>query len=201
MSNEQSQVRTPFHDRLLAGTVYDAGPMMEHPSPSFASLELLPLGEMLAPEHPRGGKSGEFCWHCAPNRRWIWRDELWHLTSEHSGMPYFGMLVPNTHVLLDDAPVEVLAGLGELLQRVSRAVKKIDAVARLHYARFNDGGEHWHQQLVARPLGMMQARGTMSYLWADTLPEIPEEMWRENSRIVAAAMAEDGGEDLSLGWE
>ena len=191
----QHEVDTEYHRLLPIGKIFDGVGMIEHPSPSFESVQLLPLAPMLAPEYPRSGDDGN-CWHCAPNDKWIWRDEHWHLTSMHTGMPFFGALSPNEHVFLDSAPEEILEALGGVLQRLSRAVKQIPGVARLHYGRFNDGGEHWHQQVVARPLGMMQARGAMSYLWEGELPVMPQEMWEKHSRIVAQALGADGGEAL-----
>ncbi len=107
-------------------------------------------------------------------------------------MPFGGNVTLNEHTTLDTAPPEILESLGSVLQRLNSALKQVPGVARLHYGRFNDGGEHWH----ARTLGMMQARGVMSYLWADTLPIIPIGMWRENSRIIAEAMSANGGESL-----
>lgn len=189
-------VASPFHDRLTPGTVFDGAKMMEHPSPSFESIRLLPLKDLTIPEEPRKGIEAP-CLLCTPDETWIWRNEHWHVNSfKGTGMPFQGALTPNQHCLLDDAPAETLASLGQALQELSLAVKKIPGVARLHYGRFNDGGAHWHQQLVARPTGMMQARGAMSFLWATTLPEISDEMWLEHSRIVAHSLAAWEGESL-----
>lgn len=97
-------VSSPFHDRLIPGTVFDSENMIAHPSPSFAKLELLPLAELTLPEESRLGVVGK-CWHCTPNESWIWRNEHWHVTSSPgTGMPFQGSLTPNAHVLLDDAP-------------------------------------------------------------------------------------------------
>lgn len=194
--DERRPVDSPFHRRLVPGTVFDGGPMIEHPSPSFASVELRPLDDMLEPERPRSGTHGD-CRHCTRQDSWIWRDEHWHLSSwSETGMPFFGALAPNQHWLLDDAPAEVVASHGEVLQQVSRATKQIPGAARLHYGRFNDGSAHWHVQLIVRPTGMMQARGAMSYLWEGTLPVIPTAMFEEHRRIVATAMADWRGESL-----
>ena len=52
---------------------------------------------------------------------------------------------------------------------------------------------------LARPLGMMQLRGAMIAAWDDLPPRIPDEKLRANTRTVAAALAEGGGEAVGAG--
>ena len=87
------------------------------------------------------------------------------------GIPFIGGFAPNDHCRLDDAPLDVLAALGPLMQRLSGAVKSIPGVARAHFARWGDGSEHFHLWALARPLGMMQGRGAMLAFWDDVLPD------------------------------
>jgi hypothetical protein len=47
---------------------------------------------------------------------------------------------------------------------------------------------------LARPYGLLQLRGTFLSLWDDILPVIPESQWRENLALVAAWLAEFGGQ-------
>jgi hypothetical protein len=110
------------------------------------------------------------------------------------GIPFVGGLAPRRHVLLEDADPELLTGLGPLLQRLSAAVKSIPGVARCHFSRWGDGSEHFHLWALARPAGMMQGRGAMLAFWDDVLPAMPEEMVADHLRIVAEALAADGGE-------
>ena len=49
------------------------------------------------------------------------------------------------------------------------------------------------------PLGMMQLRGAMIAAWDDMLPKLPAEEFAANAPLVAAALAEDGGEPLGAG--
>lgn len=95
---------------------------------------------------------------------------------------------------LEDAPVELLAELGPLLQRMSTAVKAIPGVARCHFARWGDGSEHFHLWAMGRPAGMMQGRGAMLVFWDDVLPDVPDDLNRLHLRIVAESLAEGGGE-------
>jgi hypothetical protein len=58
---------------------------------------------------------------------------------------------------------------------------------------------------LARPYGRLQLRGTFLSLWDDILPVIPEMQWRENLALVAAWLAEFGGqanaEPPHIQWE
>jgi hypothetical protein len=50
---------------------------------------------------------------------------------------------------------------------------------------------------LARPLSLLQLRGTFLSLWDDILPVIPEQQWRENLALVAAWLAEFGGRAIA----
>ena len=115
------------------------------------------------------------CAHCKPSEHTIWSDDLWHVNAGFAPMsiPYVGGLAPNRHCTLDTAPLDVLATLGVLMQRINIAVKQIPGVARTHFARWGDGSEHFHMWALARPEGMMQGRGPMLAFWDDVLPEMP----------------------------
>ena len=164
---------------------------------TFSAATLAPLAPMRVPEQPRvGTRDRAACAHCRPSEHTIWHDELWQVRAgwDRMGLPFVGALAPRAHVLLDDAPADVLAALGPLLQRLSRAVKAIPGVARCHVARWGDGSEHLHLWALARPAGMMQGRGPMLALWDEVLPAMPEEMVREHCTIVAEGLAAQGGE-------
>ena len=147
----------------------------------------------------RGATGGRLdqseCAHCQPSEHTIWADDLWHVNAGFVPMsiPYVGGLAPNRHCTLDTAPLDVLATLGILLQRINIAVKQIPGVARTHFARWGDGSEHFHMWALARPAGMMQGRGPMLAFWDDVLPEMPHEMQDMHLQIVAEALAAGGG--------
>jgi hypothetical protein len=72
-------------------------------------------------------------------------------------------------------------------------------VGRAHFSRWGDGSEHFHLWFLARPLGMMQMRGAMLAVWDDLLPRVPDAERSEAARVVAAALAEGGGEAVGIG--
>jgi hypothetical protein len=49
---------------------------------------------------------------------------------------------------------------------------------------------------MARPLGMMQARGYMLPVWDDVLPPVDPALVATNRKLVADAMAGGGGRSL-----
>lgn len=155
-----------------------------------------PLEPMLVPEKPRGGEIDPHeCGSCKPSENTIWHDDLWQIRarSEAGGLPFIAAIAPREHWLLEDAPVEVLAALGPLMQRISEAVKSIPGVARCHFTRWNDGAAHLHLWAMARPAGMMQGRGALLQYWDGILPAMPQEMMNEYIEIVATALAQGGG--------
>ena len=145
---------SPYHRRLPVGEVLDASPLVDDPLSSFAAVTLRELEPMLVPELPRAGEEDRAaCGHCRPSEHTIWQDDVWQARAgfTRTGIPFVGGIAPRQHVRLEDAPLELLAGLGPLMQRVSAAVKSIPGVARCHFARWGDGSEHFHLWALARP--------------------------------------------------
>jgi hypothetical protein len=178
------------------GQVLDAGPLVDDPMSSFDAVVLRELEPMLVPEEPRAGEEDRAaCGHCRPSAHTIWHDDDWQVRAGFTrmGLPYVGGVAPRQHVRLEDASLELLAGLGPLMQRVSAAVKAIPGVARCHFARWGDGSEHFHLWALARPAGMMQGRGAMLAFWDDVLPDLPADLQAEHLRIVAESLASRGG--------
>lgn len=193
---ETTTADSPYHRRLPVGQRLPAEPLVEDELSSFEAVTLKPLAEMRVPEAPRAGEVDRAeCGHCRPSEHTIWEDGTWQVRSGfvRMGIPFVGGIAPRAHVRLDDADVELLAGLGPLLQRVSAAVKSVPGVARCHFARWGDGSEHFHLWALARPAGMMQGRGPMLAFWDEVLPAMPEEMVDAHLRIVAEALAAGGG--------
>lgn len=188
---------SPYHRTLPTGTRLSGDPLVEDELSCFESITLKALAPMMVPEKPRAGVLDRAaCGHCRPSRHTIWRDDQWHVNAgfEPMRIPFVGGIAPNEHCRLEDAPVELLATLGPLLQRVSAAVKAVPGVARCHFSRWGDGSEHFHLWALARPAGMMQGRGAMLAFWNDVLPAMPDDLAAEHLRIVADRLAEDGGE-------
>lgn len=187
---------SPFHRTLPIGERLSSAPLLDDWLSCFDEATLKPLAPMLVPEQPRAGElDRSACGHCRLSEHTIWADDLWHVNAgwDRMGLPYVGGLAPNAHCRLEDAPLDVLAALGPLMQRISEAVKSIPGVARTHFGRFGDGSEHFHMWAFARPAGMMQGRGPMLSFWDDLLPDMPAEMKADHLRIVAEALAAGGG--------
>jgi hypothetical protein len=191
-----------YHRRLPYGERMSAEPLTGHPFfPFDGDVRVVPLAEPTLPEPPRRGEAGgEPCGTCAdPDRLVIWRDDQWQLKQGYaSGLPLVAIMEPRQHYRLDNLPAELTATLGPMIQRVTSAIRRIDSVGRTHFNRWGDGSEHFHLWFLARPLGMMQLRGAFIAAWDDLLPKIPDEELRANTRLIAAALAEDGGEAVEL---
>ena len=196
---DQQPADSAYHRNLPpAGTVVPSDPLLEGPLSSFEQVTLRPLEPMLVPEAPRNGEGDPSqCRPCQPDaEHTIWADDLWQVRAGFAptGIPFVGAISSREHVRLEDAPLDLLAALGPLMQRISNAVKEIPGVARTHFARWGDGSEHLHLWALARPAGMMQGRGAMLAFWDDVLPPVPDELAAEHHRIVAEALAAGGGQ-------
>ena len=192
--------RSRWHDGVEIGSRPSAQPLLDHPMIGFeGDLRMSPIEPMLVPELPRKGELDPAeCWHCERGAdHWIWRDEHWHVGgADDTGLPWMGGLAPNAHTRLDEMSGEALASMGAVVQRLAGAVQSLDGVARTHFSRWGDGSAHFHLSFMARPLGMMQARGYMLAVWDDVLPRTDAALLAENNARVAAAMAEGGGTAL-----
>lgn len=194
---ETSPADSAYHRTLPIGERLSGQPLVDDALSCFEDVILKTLEPMLVPEKPRAGELDRAeCGHCRPSEHTIWADDLWQVRAgwDRMGIPYIGGIATREHYRLEDAPVDLLATLGPLMQRVSTAVKSIPGVARCHFARFGDGSEHFHMWALARPAGMMQGRGAMLVFWDDVLPAMPQELKAEHLRIVAESLATGGGE-------
>jgi hypothetical protein len=122
-----------------------------------------------------------------------------------TGLPMVLILECRSHLDLGDLPNLLAAELGVMTVRLERAIRSLDGVARVHVNRWGDGSAHLHMWFLARPYGRLQLRGTFLSLWDDILPVVPESQWRENLALVAAWLADFGGqanaEPAHIAWE
>ncbi|WP_328518956.1 hypothetical protein [Kribbella sp. NBC_00359] len=199
-----TELPSDYHRRLPYGERMSAEPLLGGPFfPFEGDVQVVPLADPVLPEPPRRGEpGGGSCPKCEdPDGFVIWRDDQWHLKSGFAagGLPFVALLEPREHYRLDNLPPELTATLGPMIQRVANAIRRIDSVGRTHFNRWGDGSEHFHLWFLARPAGMMQLRGAMIAAWDDMLPKVPAEELAAGARVVAAALAEDGGEAFGAG--
>jgi diadenosine tetraphosphate (Ap4A) HIT family hydrolase len=108
------------------------------------------------------------------------------------GLPFTAILESREHLDLGDLDDDLAAELGRLVVRVTRAVERQDAVARVHVNRWGDGGSHLHVWFLGRPAGMVQLRGSCLPMWDDMLPRVPAEIAGETLAVAVAAIADLG---------
>jgi len=158
---------------------YSSWPYSSWPSfPYEGDLRVRPVGDVVLPEPPREGEGGVGCGACAAaDAEYLWTDADWRLrsTAEPSGLPLVLLLEPRVHADLHDLPTPVRAGMGEVLCRVEAALTSLGGIARVRVSRIGDGAEHLHWWFMARPLGLVQARGSFAVDWDDVLPPRPKD--------------------------
>lgn len=168
--------------------------------PFEGDLRVKELEEPVAVEPARKGEDPAECPKCqTPDTAYIWVNENWRVRSmdRPSGLPMVLILESRSHLDLGDLPNMLAAELGVMTVRLERAIRSLDGVARVHVNRYGDGAAHLHLWFLARPHGRLQLRGSFLTLWDEILPPIPESQWRENLALIAAWLAEFGGEPLA----
>ncbi len=179
--------------------------------PSFpfeGDMRVKPLAAPVDVEPPRSGEDAADCIACGtPDDAYIWVSDRWRVRAmdRPTGLPMVLILECRSHLDLGDLPNLLAAELGVMTVRLERAIRSLDGVARVHVNRWGDGSAHLHMWFLARPYGRLQLRGTFLSLWDDILPVIPEQQWRENLALVAAWLAEFGGQAIAepahIQWE
>jgi hypothetical protein len=158
--------------------------------PFEGELRPRPLVPPEPDERPRHGKGGEGCRACAAaDEEFLWTDERWRLRAlAPTGLPAVLIVEPRAHHDIGDLPDDLAYELGPLLVRIQAAVASIPGVGNVHVCRWGDGSEHLHWWFLARPARIPQLIGSFAAIWDDILPPVPEDVWRENMALVAAAL-------------
>jgi hypothetical protein len=107
------------------------------------------------------------------------------------------ILESRSHLDLGDLPNLLAAELGVMTVRIERAIRSLDGVARVHVNRWSDESAHLDLWFLARPYGALQLRGPYLQLWNDLLPPVREDTWRENLALIAAWLADFGGQPIA----
>ena len=168
--------------------------------PFEGNLRVKKLDDPVAVEPPRKGEDANDCAKChAPDKAYIWVNENWRVRcmDRPSGLPMVLILESRSHLDLGDLPNMLAAELGVMTVRLERAIRSLDGVARVHVNRWGDGAAHLHLWFMARPHGRLQLRGSFLSMWDEILPPVSESTWREDLALIAAWLAEFGGEALA----
>ncbi|HEV2796207.1 MAG TPA: hypothetical protein VGV65_01180 [Nocardioides sp.] len=106
-----------------------------------------------------------------------------------TSLPFVANVVTRAHVLLDDLDDDGHVELGRLVARTYAAVQALDGVGNVHITKWENGSGHFSMNVMARPRGVLQLRGSNLPVWADMLPEIPQDEHDARAEVVRAALA------------
>lgn len=155
-------------------------------------LRARPLTEYEVPE-PDRSRPPEACGTCKA----LARDDLvLHLGERLAvvrpggcNLPFVANVVSRRHETLDDLDESTDEELGRLIRRTYRALRALDGIGNVHVNKWENGGGHLSVSLLARPLGVLQLRGSNLAAWADMLPATPEEELSARAAQVRTALA------------
>ena len=145
---------------------------------------------MPEPDRSRGADA---CGTC----RALARDDLVLHTGERlavirpggTSLMFVANVVARDHERLDDLDEAADEELGRLVARTYRALRALPGVGNVQVSKWENGGGHLSVNVLARPLGVLELRGSNLPIWADMLPDIPQDEYDERAEAVRAALA------------
>jgi hypothetical protein len=151
-----------------------------------------PLGERVVPE-PSRDRSPEACGTC----RALGRDDLVLHTGSRlavirpggTSLMFVANVVARAHERLDDLDEAADQELGRLVARTYRALRALPGVGNVQVSKWENGGGHLSVNVLARPLGVLELRGSNLPVWADMLPDIPADEYDARAEVVRAALS------------
>lgn len=151
-----------------------------------------PLGERVVPE-PSRDRSPDACGTCKA----LGRDDLVLHTGSRlavirpggTSLMFVANVVAREHERLDDLDEAADEELGRLLARTYRALRALPGVGNVQVSKWENGGGHLSVTVLARPLGVLELRGSNLPVWADMLPNIPQDEYDERAEAVRAALS------------
>ncbi len=189
-----------FFDRARAAADEDGrlqpGPMTRWAVFPYESVTAAPLTELELPE-PLGDTSPEGCRVCraqADGTHELWSSEHFAVARRAStSLLFWATVAVRSHRTLDELDGDELADMGQVLGRTFRAVSALDGVGRVHINKWENNTGHLLWNVLARPEGVLQLRGSNLPAWADMLPDVPEpELARRADEVARALVAFDG---------
>lgn len=156
------------------------------------SLRTRPLGDPQQPE-PDRRKAPDDCKVCRAlaDPRLVLREgeRLAVVRTAATSVMFTANVVSRAHAPLDEVEPEGLAELGGLLARTYSALKALPEVGNVHVNKWENGTGHLSFVLLARPLGVLDLRGSNLPIWADMLPDIPEPEYAARADVVRRSLA------------
>ncbi|NPC44397.1 hypothetical protein [Nocardioides sp. zg-1230] len=151
-----------------------------------------PLRERVVPE-PSRDRSPDACGTC----RALGRDELVLHTGSRlavirpggTSLMFVANVVARQHERLDDLDEAADEELGRLVARTYRALRALPGVGNVQVSKWENGGGHLSVNVLARPLGVLELRGSNLPVWADMLPNIPQDEYDERAEAVRTALS------------
>ena len=151
-----------------------------------------PIGERVVPE-PDRSRPAEQCGTCKA----LAREDLVLHTGQRlavirpggTSLMFVANITSQQHERLDDLDDDADAELGRLVARTYRALKALPGVGNVQVSKWENGGGHLSVNVLARPLGVLELRGSNLPIWADMLPNIPQAEYDARAEVVRAALA------------
>jgi hypothetical protein len=149
------------------------------------------MGERVVPEPDRARPASE-CGTCKA----LARDDLVLHTGSRlavirpggTSLMFVANVVAREHERLDDLDEAADEELGRLVGRTYRALRALPGVGNVQVNKWENGGGHLSVNVLARPLGVLELRGSNLPIWADMLPDIPQDEYDERAEAVRAAL-------------
>ena len=186
--------RRRVQDHLDAAGRPSLGAMADWEVFPFERDDLTPkrLGERVVPEPDRARPASE-CGTCKA----LARDDLVLHTGSRlavirpggTSLVFVANVVSRRHERLDDLDEAADEELGRLVARTYRALRALPGVGNVQVSKWENGGGHLSVNVLARPFGVLELRGSNLPIWADMLPNIPQDEYDERADVVRSALA------------
>ena len=154
----------------------EPGPMTRWDVFPYETVTVAPLTELVLPEPP-GNTSPDGCRICQgrdDTARQLWSSENFVVARPAStSLMFWATVSMRAHRTLDELDGDELAEMGQVLGRAFRAVSALDGVGRVHITKWENNTGHLLWNVLARPEGVLQMRGSNLPAWADMLPDVP----------------------------
>ena len=151
-----------------------------------------PIGDRVVPE-PSRERAADACGTCKALTR---EDLVLHTGSRlavirpgGTSLMFVANVVARAHERLDDLDETADEELGRLVRRTYRAVRALPGVGNVQISKWENGGGHLSVNVLARPLGVLELRGSNLPVWADMLPDIPQDEYDARADLVRAALS------------